>query len=147
VYAVGGVGTSVKWYLFCDSTAAPEYLAVYNPAGKLVFNAAEKYMRFAGSMTVNANFSANSLTLPAGKTYAIYHVSPGGRGVEHTDTGGGTGETRHYLEVVLSMSKVVGNIVTDVQQQTYSEGPFTAASYPSGYSVDTTAFVLDVTGY
>lgn len=148
IYAIGSIGTTVNWWLFCDPTATPQYLAVWDATGKLVFNAAEKYMRYAGSLAVAGGTSTGtSITLPAGKTYATYLATPAGRGVEHTDTGGGTGELRHYLETVMSMCKIVANVISALQAQTYSEGPFTGASYPTGYVVDGTAFVVDVTDY
>jgi hypothetical protein len=147
IVALGPVGTSVNWWMFTDPGNAAAYgLAIYDDSGAMVFNAAERYMRYAGQVGLVAIGTNPSVTLPSGKTYAAYQATPAARGVVYSDIPGPAG-TPWYLDTIRGVPKISGNVVSSVYAQIGHNGPFYAPGVPSAYSFSGTAFVLDVTHY
>ncbi|MBQ4853228.1 hypothetical protein IMW82_00845 [Rhodanobacter sp. B2A1Ga4] len=149
IVALGGVGTSVDYYIFdLPQPIAGDNagLQVFNAAGDMVFSSSHRYVRIVGSITASAGPSlpSNSITLAAGKTYAVMQNNPMAY-AKIVNQSPVPGEQDWYLYSMRGCFKVASNVITAVASE------FAAVHYgvtvPPPYSVAATGFVVDVTGY
>ncbi|MEY2114620.1 MULTISPECIES: hypothetical protein [Rhodanobacter] len=122
----------------------PDY-KFFNAAGDMVFSSSHRYVRIVGSLTASAGPSlpSNSITLAAGKTYAVMQNDPMAY-AKIVNQSPVPAEQDWFLYSMRGCFKVASNVISAVA------GEFAAVHYgvtsPPPYSTAATGFVVDVTG-
>lgn len=148
IVAHGPVGTSLTYYVFALPTNLGDSagLQIFNAVGELVFSAEHRYMRVVGSIAATAGPGSPpaSLTLPAGKTYAVFQTTPMAY-AQINDLAGIPGQHDWQLTSIRGCFAVSSNVISKIwdEFQIVHYGP----TQPPGYNQAATGFVLDVTNY
>jgi hypothetical protein len=142
----GPVGSAVDCFIFAGPVDPGERcgIQVFNDGGALVFSSGCKYMRVVGSLFDMAGppLPTGSLTLPAGKSYAVFQTEPMAYR-DNTYTPGAPND--RYVASRRGCFAVNGNVIKTVADAFWIMAHGTSP-YPD-YNKGATGFVIDVTGY
>lgn len=143
IVARGSAGTTVTYFVFVLPTTAIDAggFQVFDASGQLVFSAGHHYMRVAGSLTAHAGPGSPdvSLTLPAGKTYAVFQTTPMAYSKNVSN------QNDWYLYSMRGCFAVNGNLISKVWGELQIS--HWGSTVPPFYDQPATGFVLDVSGY
>lgn len=143
IVARGGTGTAITYFVFALPTTAVNAggFQIFDASGQLAFSAGHRYMRVAGSLTAHAGPGSPdvSLTLPAGKAYAVFQTAPMAYSKNVSN------QNDWYLYSMRGCFSVNGNVVSKVWNE--FQISHWGSTIPPFYDQPATGFVLDVSGY
>lgn len=146
------VGTSVPYLIvdFAPGSLGDAGLAIWNAAGTLVYSTdgdparvAAQWDDFNPDPTNWSPLNSWTLTLPAGRTYAVLYNQPLSYIHFYQTGGGGT----RYASIVEGFASISSNVVTMQERPVVIAGPRSGLSATHHGSIRFNLLILDITGY